>query len=227
MHCYCNNNLNRTHHWSNVLRHTLHAAFLKKNSKISWNVVFFAHPPKGLHFVLRLHFYIYWELFKQFKALSFGFHHENSHLPQKSLTKVTTETFLIGPHALECTISKNLVVCLSALLPHFTAYSLSYVHASQTNVEVGLDVLLKFKSLTMSCSIKMLFTSKCPSQLFQSTHTWTHEVDCICSAYLHEGHLVQIPSMLSYCNHVPFAPPILQFNHVKLHFNPFKKILPF
>lgn len=214
--CHWNNNLNRTHNWSNVLRRTLYAAFHKKNSKISW-IVFFAHPPKGLHFVLWLRFYKYWELFKHFKAPSFGFHYENSHLPQKIINESNNGNVRYGAtHTLECTISKGLVVCLSALLPHFTAYSLSSVHASQTNVEVGLDVLLKFKSLTMSWSVKVLFASKCPSRWFQSSTGLHPHVNV--RGWLH---LLRIPPWRSFGTnslHVELLQPrAVRTSHTPIH----------
>lgn len=74
---------------------------------------------------------------------------------EKLSTKITkylalpTDVFLMGPQTPKYTISNGFVVSMSASLPNFASYCLSFVHASQTNVEVGQEVLHRFMSLAM------------------------------------------------------------------------------
>ena len=56
---------------------------------------------------------------------------------------------IMGPQTSESTISKGFGTCISASLPNFVTYCLPSVHASQTNVDVGREGLLRFMPLTM------------------------------------------------------------------------------
>ena len=52
-----------------------------------------------------------------------------------------------------------------------------------------------------------------------------HEVGCICSAHLCEGHLIQIPITASYCNYILFVPPRMHLFTRNYTFNLFDKSL--
>ena len=54
-----------------------------------------------------------------------------------------------------------------------------------------------------------------------ASNTWTHNIGHICFAHLCKGHLVQIPFMSSYCNHIAIHAFYNVFVYVKLHFQPF------
>lgn len=98
---------------------------------------------KYLHFVFQLHFYIALNslnLSKLFVLDFIAYNHTFLKNPWMRVTKYLTpriNMILMGPHMLECTISKNLVACLSTLFKNAASYYSPSMRTSQNNVVKG------------------------------------------------------------------------------------------
>ena len=149
--CHCNNPLNYTPYWSNVLRRAPNVSLHKTILKFFWNEIPSTHASKRLNFVSQLWFYLCLELLKTPKPLFFVLHCINSHSLYIKLFVFPMDIVLMGPQTPQCIISNGSIVSFSSLLPLFATYCLPSVHALQMNVVMGGEVLPRFMSFTMFC----------------------------------------------------------------------------
>ena len=107
---------------------------------------------------------------------------------------------------------------------------LLYMHALQTNVEVGWEILPRFMPLTMFWSVKTLLTFKCLSRRCQSSTGPPLACECtkLAACTLHTSVKViwyKLPSYWVIATTSPFAPSTMHLFMRNCTFNPFHKSL--
>ena len=178
--CHYNNGLNCTFHWSNVWRRALNAMFHKKNASKSFEMNSLHSSAKMPWFRASIVFLKMFELLKPLKSLSFGFYHMNPYHPWKIINKnykklSLPQTWSLWGHK-HPNVRSPMVLSLTSWI---SGILLTLIHASQTNVEVGREILPRVIFLNMFWSAKMLLISKCPSWWCQSSvglpsQSWLH-----------------------------------------------------
>ena len=144
----------------------------------------FAHPHKCFDFMFQLHLYKCLELLKPLKPLSFGFHLINPHLSLEIINKYFSFPWPCFSWSLKHSNAQSLRVLLLTLDAHFANQcrggmrDFTQVHAPQHALQC-----INAPHIQMLC-MQM------------------HNIGYICSAYLNEDHLIQIPFALCYCNHI-------------------------